>query len=235
MNLDQLMRKHFNMTAVELIHVKFMKETNKLLFFIKADEVLKYGALNAFEKDVRQVLEDKHQIETILHYPEAYFSQQTFENDIWPYTLDLIKNKNMNTSTMLSKGKLSKEDFRVSLKFPSAFIHDHLLKNKIDTFLQDYLSRMFKRPMGVSFEIDDAQIDEERLEIEEFLKAETEKRSLEISKNYVATGGTSKSSPQSNFSKSDKKEKVLPENVIYRKPSRVSPWPLKKPMKKKAW
>ena len=227
MNLDQLMRKHFNMTAVELIQVKFMKESNKLLFFIKADEVLKYGALNAFEKDVRGVLEDKHLIETILHYPEDYFNQPIFENDIWPFTLDFIKNKNMNTSTMLSKGKLYKENYQISFKFPSAFIHDHLIKNKIDSFLQDYFSRMFKKNMMVKFEIDDSQIDEERLEIEEYLKAETEKRSLEISKNYVASASPSKAPSQNNFSKSDKKDKVLPENVIYRKTIKSQPIPVK--------
>jgi len=227
MKLDQLLNKYFTEGTVELKQVKLLKVPNKLLLFLKADDVIQTPKLIDFERDVAQVLNDKHRVETVVYYPKDLLSYETFKGKVWPNTLKRIEDRNMNTSTMLAKAKIGQESSEIILTFPDHFMHDHLLKNKVDKYLQDYFTRMFDTPLQVSFKVDSNQVDQERLEIEEFLRAETEKRSLEISKNYVPDSGSSSPQKSEQTYKSEGKEKVLPENVIYRKTIKNPPIPVK--------
>ena len=85
MTLDQLMKKHFDLTTVELKQVKLLKEPNKLLLYINAKEVQKMPLLLDFEKDVMNVLKSKHSIETVLHYPKEIPEPASFTSWIALY------------------------------------------------------------------------------------------------------------------------------------------------------
>lgn len=225
MTLDQLLKDHFN-NEVKLESIKLLKETNKLLIFIISDNIVEDTMIEKFENKVKETLGMVKEVAAILHYSHDFFTPVKFAKEVWPNTLKFIGRKSASAETMLSKALLQVKENELNVTFSDHFTHDKLLKNNTDRFLTDYYSRMFKKNITVHFSVDENRIDEQLIEHERIKQEETVKRAMEISKNYTP-GDSNKSRPskdsggkseyKSDYSKSEKNMKELPENVVYRK------------------
>ena len=241
MTLDQLLDKHFNAYDIKLLNIKLIKDTQKLMIFIKSEDVIGDNEVVNFENNVKETLGVVSDVMTVIHYDVSFMKPEIFSKKIWPNTLEYIGRKSMNSKMMLSKAMLGFEQNIIKFTFPDEFTLTKLVKNNTDKFLTDYYSRMFNTNVQIQFSFDLNHVDDMLIEHERMREEDTAKRAMEISKNYTPGDGN-KSRPSKNDNKEfsgggnsfggggktyEKIPKVLPEDVVYRKTIKSHPIPVK--------
>lgn len=226
MTLDQLINKHFNQD-IELEKVKFIKEKQKIIIYLKSNNIVLDEFIGHFEVDVKNQLQIVKEILTVMKYQKAYMEPKKFINDIWPNTLSYVGRRSMKTKTMLQKAMIGFQGSDIKFTFPDEFAYTDLKNKNTDKFLGDYYSRMFGEKIGVAFEFDINHVDSRLIEHAQAQEEEQMRRAMEIASNYTpgdnnqsrpnkteSGGGFSKQKSEKTY---EKPPKELPENVVYRR------------------